>query len=138
MVSFREAVILGFRQYAVGKGRATRAEYWWFQLLGVLLGVFIMVATVPAAFAAEASSRIATGLGLISAFGLLVAFLAAMAMVVPTVAVTVRRLHDTGKSAHYLWFYLVPFVGPLIMLVFFVQTSEPIPNKYGNPRGWQA
>lgn len=138
MVGFAEAVTLAFRQYAVGKGRATRAEYWWFQLLGALLGVFISVASVPAALAGESSSRVGVGLGLLSAIGMLVAFLAALALIIPSIAVTVRRLHDSGKSAHYLWFYLIPLAGPVIMLVFLLQGSEPMPNKYGYPRGWQG
>ena len=50
---------------------------------------------------------------------------------IPSIAVGVRRLHDTGKSAWFLLFYLVPFVGGIIMIVFYAIDSTPGTNQYG-------
>lgn len=111
-MGFAEAVKSGLSQYAGFSGRARRSEYWWFQLFFLL--VLAVAAGVDAAVGTEAVL-------------FAVAFLALM---LPTLAVSVRRLHDTGRSG---WFYLlnwVPIVGPILLLVWFVTDSHP-DNQYG-------
>jgi len=63
-------------------------------------------------------------------------WLYALAVIVPGLAVTVRRLHDTGRSGWWILISLVPFVGGIILLVFMCLESEPGPNLHGlNPKG---
>lgn len=110
-MGFADAVKSAFSQYAGFSGRARRSEYWWFSL-----AVFLIIA-------------LATVVDLvIGTFPVLYA-LAFLALVLPSVAVGVRRLHDTGKSG---WFYLLVFVpfGGIALLVFFVMDSSP-DNQYG-------
>lgn len=91
-----------FANYAVFTGRARRSEYWWFYLFNIL------VAWIP-----------------------IIGWLWALAVLIPSLAVGVRRLHDTGKSGWYLLFCLIPLVGSILLIVWFCQDSEPGPNKYG-------
>ena len=110
-------------KYVVWKGRATRAEYWYFILFAALINVGLtMVDLAVGTFDEE------TGQGLISGlFGLFIAL--------PSLAVFVRRLHDTGRSGWWFWVLLVPLVGVIVILVFFCTDSQQETNQYGpNPR----
>ena len=119
MNHFREVL----KKYKVFSGRATRAEYWYFILFQNL--IFIALSVID----------LFTGtLGILLGFGLL-SGLYMFATLVPTIAVAVRRLHDIGRSGVSLLFGLIPFAGPIIMLVFFVTDSQPGTNQYGpNPK----
>ena len=62
-----------------------------------------------------------------------------LALVIPSIAVVVRRLHDTGRSGWWYLIALVPFIGGLVLLVFCVQPSAPGPNRWGpNPIGLES
>lgn len=100
-----------WRNYAVFSGRARRQEYWWFTL--VHTGVFLVLWLVDAVI----------GISLLSG-------LYALAALVPSIAVTVRRLHDTDRSAWWLLIGLVPF-GGLVLLVFMLLEGSPSSNQYG-------
>lgn len=108
-----EYYIDAFRNYVNFKGRATRKQYWMFVLFNfiasVVLGI-IIGAVVPAlAF-----------LGPIYNLGVLL----------PSLAIGARRLHDTDRSAWWLLLYLLPIVGPIVLLVFFVLPSTPGSNRF--------
>jgi len=112
------------KKYAEFGGRAQRAEFWFFQLfnfivsvgLGVLDGIF---------FTTEVLSE---GLGPIALIYLIGVFL-------PTLGVSVRRLHDTGRSGWWFLLYFIPIVGLIVFLVFNVQDSQSTANKFGpNPK----
>ena len=110
-------------KYADFNGRARRTEYWMFMLFHIL-AIFIL------AFLAGAM----TGLGWES-MGWILLVIYVLLSFIPALSITVRRLHDTGKSG---WFYLltfIPYVGGFILLVFTVQDSENTYNKWGpNPK----
>jgi len=110
-MGFADAVKSALSQYAGFTGRARRSEYWWFSLFFFL--AIVVVAILD---------------GVLGTFPLLYA-LAALGLLVPSVAVGVRRLHDTGKSGLFYLLALVPF-GGIALLVFFVMDSEPA-NQYG-------
>ena len=110
-MGFAEAVTQGLSKYATFSGRARRSEYWWFLLFIVLV--------YAAAIAADAA------LGLMVLYG--VAF---FALLLPNLAVSVRRLHDVGRSGWWLLLTLVPF-GALVLLLWAVQDSAPGPNEHG-------
>lgn len=132
VTAFKTVVL---NRYADFEGRASRSEYWWFVLSEVLwlLMIWVLLGFVVACMMHDFSvgPGIATALGIL----LLLLFLAGLALVVPAIAVTVRRLHDAGYSG---WFYLlnfVPYVGGIILFVFMVLPSAP-PNQWGRgPKG---
>ena len=109
-----------FKKYADFSGRARRREYWGFQLV-LLLSYLVLLALV----AMESMATI--GSILILVFGL--------GIIVPSLAVTVRRLHDIGKSGWWYLIGLVPLVG-LVIFLFLLMPGTPGTNQYGpDPRG---
>ncbi len=114
------------KQYADFNGRARRKEYWMFVLFNML--IFIVLATIMGIGAAAGSSVIAT-IGAILYYGY------ALAILIPSLAVCVRRLHDIGKSGWFYFIGLIPLVGGIILLVWFCQDSQIGENEYGpNPK----
>ncbi len=115
MVSFPDAVKLGFQRFVEFKGRSTRAEYWWWSLFQIIVGI--------------TGALIDVAIGNVDYF----ASIAIFGLLIPSWAVLVRRLHDTNKTGWWSLLGLVPF-GGLILLVFAVQESDIETNKYGpNP-----
>lgn len=117
-MGFSEAISTVLGKYADFTGRARRSEYWfWALALGIVYLVFVILASIADAF---------------WVLGLLVD----LALLVPTLAVGARRLHDTDRSGWWLLIGLVPFVGGIVLLVFFVMEGTPGDNQYGpNPKG---
>ncbi|MEG8279900.1 DUF805 domain-containing protein [Streptomyces sp. AHA2] len=105
------------KKYAVFSGRARRKEYWMFALFYAL---FAIVAAVidGVVFGTQI-------LSLVLALGLLL----------PSLGVTVRRLHDTNRSGWWILIGFIPLVGAIVMLVFLCLEGEAGSNKYGhNPK----
>jgi uncharacterized membrane protein YhaH (DUF805 family) len=111
LVSYFKRVVL--EKYADFTGRARRSEYWWFTLANIVAVIILLVLV--------AVSNIFWVLYAIYAIGL----------IVPSIAVTVRRLHDTDKSGWWIFIALVPFVGGIILLVFMCIDSTRGPNQFG-------
>ena len=111
------------KKYAVFDGRARRKEYWMFFLIN------IVVLAVLAAIDNLIGIRIhQAGVGLLQS-------LYSLAVLIPSIAVTVRRLHDTGRTGWWILIGLIPFIGGIILLIFMVLDSEPGTNQYGpNPK----
>jgi len=127
MDSFLEAV----RKYAEFSGRSRRKEYWMFTLFTLLIYCGLAIAGVLLASMVSNSGNSATGMIFLAPL-----YLFMLAMLIPSLAVCVRRLHDIGKSGWWYFISLVPFVGGLILLVFMCMDSEPGTNLYGpNPKG---
>jgi uncharacterized membrane protein YhaH (DUF805 family) len=106
MEEIKAAVTTCFNKYAEFKGRAARPEFWWFALFQF---VVLMVAGL---------------------FGRFIYVIAVLALFLPGLAVGARRMHDIGKTAWLLLLGLIPFVGWLILIYFFVQPSGP-DNQWG-------
>ncbi|MBX9678440.1 MAG: DUF805 domain-containing protein [Gemmataceae bacterium] len=126
--------LLIWKRYAEFGGRSRRAEYWFaflFNMLFQFLVVGVGMVLLPPLVAG--SSRVAAlfiGLASMAAFGIY-----SIAAFVPSIAVTVRRLHDTGRSGWNLLFALIPIVGPILLIVWLAQEGEPGTNQWGsNPR----
>jgi uncharacterized membrane protein YhaH (DUF805 family) len=105
-IGFVEAVRRGLMQFANFQGRASRSEFWWFALFNFVVALF---------------------LGWIPIIG----FIIVIALLIPSVAVGVRRLHDTDRVG---WWYLlcfVPLIGAIVLIIFFVQKSQPGQNRFG-------
>jgi uncharacterized membrane protein YhaH (DUF805 family) len=129
-IGFVEAIKRGLRKYAIFRGRASRGEYWWWALF-VIVGFFAL--GIMAALAGRITSQdggITPGFGGVPLSILFVVFW--LATIVPTVSVTVRRLHDAGYSG---WLYLLNFL-PVAGIVPFILTLLPASAsgaKYGPP-----
>jgi uncharacterized membrane protein YhaH (DUF805 family) len=117
-MSFAEAVSSVLRQYAIFRGRARRAEYWWFVLFTAL--VSLAAGIIDAVLGTMAQS----GVGLV---GVIVS----LALLLPSLAVTVRRLHDTDRSGWWVLAFLIPVAGFVLWLVFMLSDSIPQANRFG-------
>ncbi|HEV3091531.1 MAG TPA: DUF805 domain-containing protein [Candidatus Cybelea sp.] len=111
-------------KYAVFSGRARRSEYWFFTLFSTLIGLFLVAIGLYIGKATGGPPTLARYL--IDFYGLLI-FL-------PTIAVSVRRLHDVGMSGWWVLLNVVP-LGSLVLFVIFCQDSQPGDNRFGaNPK----
>ncbi|MFB9990815.1 DUF805 domain-containing protein [Deinococcus oregonensis] len=121
--------------YANFSGRARRREYWMFSLIS---GIISLVLQLPFQIqnvtqAVSGGEVNPNGLGLLSIF---LAGIYGLAVFIPSLAVGIRRLHDTGRSGWWLLITLVPFVGSIVLLIFNVTDSQPGNNQWGaNPKG---
>jgi uncharacterized membrane protein YhaH (DUF805 family) len=113
------------KRYAVFSGRASRAEYWMFTLVNFM--VMIGVAFI------EAALRDLLGLDTDSS---LVFYVYVLGVLLPTLGVSVRRLHDADRSGWWMLLGLGPVLGALALVVFFVMDGTPGPNRFGpEPKG---
>ena len=120
-----------FRKYAQFKGRSRRSEYWYATLANVIL-VFLMYIIMMPGFVSVAnygtvSDLQATTMAIVSIIMILYSF----AIIIPSLAMGVRRLHDTGKSGWYTLLGLIPYIGSIILIVFMAQDSQRGANQYG-------
>lgn len=121
-MTFVESVNTCFKQkYADFNGRASRSEYWWFALLYFLVLMVVMVLT----------GGMMDESGGFSTIGLIAFLLVVAVFFVPSLAVSVRRLHDIDKSGWWYLISLVPYVGGLILLVLMVLPPKE-PNRFGD------
>lgn len=112
------------KKYATFEGRARRSEYWYFVLFYVLAVIVLSIVDIVVGTYHEES-----GFGLFSGLFML-------ATIVPSLAVTARRLHDTDRSGWWQLLYLIPLLGALVMVLFMVLDSQPGANRFGpNPKG---
>ena len=107
--------------YADFSGRARRQEYWMYTLVAALIGIGLYVG----AAVLSSVSEILGGVFFL-AYGLF-----ALGLLVPGLAVVVRRLHDTGRSGWWYLIALVPLIGGFVLLYFLVIEGDAGPNEYG-------
>lgn len=111
------------KKYVDFNGRARRKEYWFFVLFNLIISCVLSAIDV---FIGTYS--VSAGVGLLAG-------LYALAVLLPGIGVTVRRLHDTGRSGWWILIALVPLVGWIVLLVFMLIDSQPGTNAYGpNPK----
>ena len=109
-------------KFADFSGRARRREYWTFALVNCLIALLLLILGLAFGEDSPASNIMVTIFYLI--------------MLVPNLSVSVRRLHDIGKSGWWLFIGLIPLVGSLLLLVWSLMDSEEGENQYGeNPKG---
>lgn len=130
-MTFVESVQTCMRlKYAGFQGRARRSEYWWFMLfLTVVMGAIETIAFSVATMTSSDGSMSTIGI-----LALVVAGLLVLGLIVPAVAVAVRRLHDLGWSGWWYLAQLIPIVGglaALAILIGFMMRGNDGPNKYG-------
>ena len=118
------------KQYVDFNGRARRREYWMFALFNAIVLVVLTVLDSLIGTGNITGSSGSAGLAFSANLGLL-SGLYALATILPGLAVAVRRLHDTDRSGWWVLIGLVPFVGGIVLLVFFVLEGTRGPNRYG-------
>lgn len=114
------------KQYVNFNGRARRSEYWFFNLFNIIILIALQVlAAVMAGMGSDAGAGI---------FAILYVVYS-LAVLLPSLAVAVRRLHDTGRTGWWLLVGLVPLIGGIVLLIFFVSDSVAGENQFGpNPK----
>ena len=116
-MNFMTAVSTCFKKYATFSGRASRSEYWYFTLF-----YMVVSAVLGLIFQDQTMSVISNVFSLVT--------------LVPTLAVSWRRMHDIGKVGAWSFIVLVPVVGVIILLIWCCKDSEEGPNEFGeNPKG---
>jgi uncharacterized membrane protein YhaH (DUF805 family) len=114
-MNFAEAIQSGFRNYVGFSGRAARSEFWFWVLFAVLVSI---------------ATQVLDGIVFGQQFGLL-SGIAALAMFLPGLAVSVRRLHDRDKSGWFILLYFIPVVGAIILLIWYCLPGTVGPNRFG-------
>ena len=125
-----------FKKYATFSGRARRLEYWCFVLINnFVCGIIMTIAGVCAANLSRAGHYGQRDMEAFIAIGIIACVVYGLVMMLPTLAVTVRRLHDTGRSGWFMFINLIPIIGPIVFLVTMLLDSQPGTNAYGaNPK----
>ena len=115
--------LLVLKKYADFSGRAQRAEYWYFTLFCFLISIALtIVDNAMGLYSTDARIGVFEGLFILAVF-------------IPSLAVTIRRLHDTNRSAWWFLIAFIPVVGTIVLIIFFVQPGTLGENKYGpNPK----
>jgi uncharacterized membrane protein YhaH (DUF805 family) len=115
------------RKYATFTGRARRKEFWFFQLFVLLIGIALSLVDRMLGVLDDE-----TGFGVLSG-------IFSLAMFLPNLAVSVRRLHDTDRSGWWLLLCFIPLIGIVVLLVFFVLDGTRGTNRFGeDPKGGEA
>ncbi len=107
-MTFGESISTCFSKYAAFDGRASRSEFWWWALFTFLVSA-------------------ATGMISETLSGLF-----SLGVLLPSLAVGARRLHDTDRSAWFLLVWLIPLIGWIIMIVWAIQEAKE-PNRFSSP-----
>jgi len=115
--------LLALSKYTVFSGRSQRSEYWYFVLFGFLISIGLAIIDVATGLVDPQQ-----GIGLFSG-------IFSLALLIPNIAVGVRRLHDTGRSGWWVLLAFIPIIGAIVLIVFYAQDSQPNENRFGpNPK----
>ncbi|OEE69608.1 DUF805 domain-containing protein [Vibrio genomosp. F6] len=115
------------KKYATFSGRSRRKEHWYFFLFNILIG--IVLGFTDAVMGNVTST---SGYGLLGS-------IYSLALLIPGIAVGVRRLHDTGRTGWWLLIALIPIIGVFVLLYFTASKGDVGSNKYGyDPKGLNA
>jgi len=124
--------LLVLKRYAQFDGRARRKEYWYFVLFNALVAILLCALSMAAMMLLSNSNYSS-----VAVIAFIPYMLYSFAVLIPGLAVLVRRLHDIGKSGWWFFISFIPVVGGIILLVFVCQDSQPGPNIYGpNPKDY--
>jgi uncharacterized membrane protein YhaH (DUF805 family) len=112
------------KKYAVFNGRAARPEFWWFVLCNAIVALVINV--VVGVIVGRSSGQV-------------VSDLYSLAVLLPSLGVGIRRLHDTNRTGWWYLLVFIPIIGWIVLIVFLAMASDPGPNTYGpNPQNPDA
>ena len=142
LMSFIESIRTVLSKYAVFNGRARRSEYWWYTLAVAIVSAILSAVLIAPGYSAYMTSTMEWSMAgdpaapmpampgsLVT--GYLIMSLVNLALLLPSLGVTVRRLHDTGRSGFWIFLGLVPIVGGIILIVWEASAGTPGPNQFG-------
>ena len=115
-MSFSEAVKSGFDHYVKFDGRASRPAFWWWFLFTILVAIALQIMD-----------------GIIFNESMLLTIVVWLGLILPNLSVSIRRLHDTDRSGWWVLIGFIPIIGFIVLLVFYLQKSDPGDNSYGPP-----
>jgi len=123
-MGFGEAVSTCWKKYGDFDGRAQRPEFWWWIL-------FVTLLQVAASIVLTVLLVVFQNAGFLQWLGVMIFMIVVLAVILPSIAVSVRRLHDRDLSG---WWYLLGFVpfGSIVLLVWYVLPGTPGPNRYSD------
>lgn len=120
MNTYFENYVNVLKRYVDFNGRASRSEFWMFALVNLLVSIVITIV----------DKFVGLKIGIFSALNLLYT----IGVLLPSIAVAVRRLHDTSKSGWWYFIALIPIIGTIALIIFWATDSTPGENQYGaNP-----
>ena len=132
--SLPEAASRFFKKYGTFSGRASRSEYWWWMLISGLVSIVLNVIMLAGGAAGAKLGPNGTSVpGPAYMVGLILAAVWFLAVIVPSLALTVRRLHDSNFSGWMYLIVLIPFIGGIILLVFTLLESKPEGQRFDVP-----
>lgn len=126
-MSFGDAIKTCFSKYVTFSGRAARSEFWWWMLFVWLVQIGLSIVD------SILFGTVTTGEGSVSASTdtPILSTIFSLAVLLPTISVIVRRLHDTDRTGWWYWLALVPLVGIIILIVWWATKGTDGPNRFG-------
>ena len=124
-MNMQTAVKTVLGKYATFSGRAPRSEFWWFTLAVIILSIIVSIidgAVVAPMLGFEAFAEEA---------GEPLRVIESLALLLPSLAVAVRRLHDIDRSGWWYLIIIVPIIGPLVLLYWYIQPGTDGSNQFG-------
>jgi uncharacterized membrane protein YhaH (DUF805 family) len=122
-MSFVDAIKSFFKNYATFTGRARRSEFWWTVLFTTLVSTGLSILFPGSVMELDGGITVQQNHPIVSLWS--------FATLLPSLAITWRRLHDVSKSGPYFFFILLPIVGWILLLIQLVKDSTPGANTYG-------
>ncbi|RFA22528.1 DUF805 domain-containing protein [Subtercola boreus] len=122
-----------FTKYATFSGRASRAEFWWWYLVSVVISIVLNIIYSAAGgnrMNADGSMQSMSGGAIVVSIVILIV---GLALLIPSLALAVRRLHDTDHSGWWIFIGLIPLVGAIILLVFYLTGPKPAGARFDQP-----
>jgi uncharacterized membrane protein YhaH (DUF805 family) len=104
------------KKYAVFSGRTCRKEYWFFALFNFIIGLILSLLTL---------------IPIVGNIFVIISFAYSLGIIIPAIAVTIRRLHDIGRSGLSLFFIFIPLIGIIMLIVFMAKDGVSGENQYG-------
>lgn len=114
--NFKDIII---NKYALFNGRANKTEFWQYILVYLLIGVVFSVLM-----------NLLAGVSTLRIIFMILYIIITLALLIPTLAVGVRRMHDIGKGGGWIFINLIPFIGTIWFLVLAIKESEPGTNQF--------
>lgn len=127
-MTFTQSIKSVFSKYATFTGRASRSEYWYFTLFNIITSTLLLLLGIAIGAATGGSDGVPGGL----IVGYILYIIYGLGVLIPSLAVAVRRLHDTNNSGWLILLGLIPCVGGIVLLVFMILQGTNGENKYGD------
>jgi uncharacterized membrane protein YhaH (DUF805 family) len=126
-----DQMILPFKKYAQFSGRASRSEYWMFQLLYFIVALFCIALMFLGVGERGLAGIFGGGWGTSTSLGFAILVAWVVLAFIPNLTVTVRRFHDQNLEGWYVLFYLIPWLGQLVVFIFMCLPGTEGDNKFG-------